>query len=195
MAREPDPQVLRLRKKHAPGGHETPIAADGERLYLSQSLRQAVVAALIVAVVFIVIWAMLTSAAGRIFPWLTVVLGTLVGLAVRRAGQGFDWRFPAVAVGVTVLGAVAGKIVLAAGTTAQEFGITTVAVLKSVTIYTWPVFFAESMTAADWIYAAIAAVVAAWFATRRLTRREYHAVRIWREENGRQSDAEAKNLR
>lgn len=184
MAREPDPQVLRLRKKHAPGGHEAPSATDGERLYRAQSVRQALVAALIVAVIFVVIWSMLTTAIGRIFPWLTVVLGTIVGLAVRRAGEGYDWRFPAVAVGVTTIGAVVGKIVLAAGTTAEAFGITTIAVLKSVTIYTWPVFFAESMTAADWIYAGMGAVAAAWYAPRRLNRREYQAVRIWREANG-----------
>jgi hypothetical protein len=183
MAAEPDPQVLRLRKKHSPAGHDTPVAADGARLYQAQSFRQAMVAGLIVSVVFIVIWSMFTSAIGRIFPWMTIGLGIAVGLAVRRAGQGFDWRFPTLASLLTVLGAVSGKIVIAAGTTAQQFGISTVAALKSVTVYTWPVFFSESMTAVDWIFAAIAALGSAWFATRRLNRREYQAVRIWQEEN------------
>lgn len=183
MTEEPDPQVLRLRKRHAPGGHETPVAADGERLHRSQSLPDAFMGGTIVVVVFVVIWSMFTTSMGRIFPWMTVILGVAVGLAVRRAGQGFDWRFPVLATALTILGSVAGKVVIAAGTTASEFGITTVAVLRSVTIYTWPVFFSESMTAVDWIFAAIASVAAVWFARRRLNRRDYQAVRIWREAN------------
>ena len=109
-------------------------------------------------------------------------LGVMLGFAVRRAGQGIDWRFPALAAVLTFAGAIMANIILAAGTTAGEFDITTISVLRHVTTYTWPVFFAEVMTAADWIFAAFAAGIAAWYANRRLNRREFQALQIWREE-------------
>ena len=82
MTAEPKHQVLRLRKKHAPGSHQPPVAADGERLVRAQSLLHAAMAAFIAIVIFAVIWSMLTAAFGRIFPWMTMLLGVLVGFAV-----------------------------------------------------------------------------------------------------------------
>jgi hypothetical protein len=184
MSAEPKHQVLRLRKKHAPGSHEKPVARDGERLVRAQSLRQAIMAGIIVIVVFAVIWSMLTATVGRIFPWMTMLLGALVGFAVRRAGQGLDWRFPATAAVLAFVGSLFAKLVIAAGTTAGEFDVSTIAVLSSVTTMTWPIFFAEAMTQADWAYAIFAAGIAAFLAGRRLSRREYQALRIWQEKEG-----------
>ena len=79
------------------------------------------------------------------------------------------------------MGSIFSKIVIAAGSTAGEFEIGTLRVLRSVTTMTWPVFFDEAMTTADWIFALFAAVIAAFYANRRLNRREYQAVRIYRE--------------
>lgn len=181
MSAESDHQVLRLRKKHAPGSHAPPVAKDGERLISAQSLPHALMAGFIATVLFAVIWSMLTNASGRVFPWLTMFLGVLVGFAVRRAGQGLDWRFPVVAAGLAIAGSVFGNIVLAAGTSARELGSSTLVVLREVTFMTWPVFFDEAMRAADWVFAAVGAVIAAFFANRRLNRREYQALRIWQE--------------
>ena len=179
MTTEPHHQVLRLRKKHAPGRHERPVAADGERLLRAQSIGRALLAGLIAVVLFAVIWSMLTAALGRIFPWMTLLLGMMVGFAVRRAGHGLDWRFPCIAGVLAFLGSILAKIVIAAGTTAGEFEIGTLKVLSSVTTMTWPVFFAEAMTVADWVFAASAAAIAAFYANRRLNRREYQALRIY----------------
>lgn len=182
MSAEPTPQVLRLRKKHTPGRHERPVAKDGERLVLAQSVRQAVMAGVIAIVVFAVIWSMLTTASGQIFPWMTMLLGVFVGFAVRRAGQGLDWRFPMIAAVLAFAGSILANVVIAAGTTAGELDTSTIVVLSAVTTMTWPIFFAEAMTAADWVFAALAAGIAPFFASRRLNRREYQALRIWQEQ-------------
>ena len=182
MTAEPDHQVLRLRKKHAPGNHERPVAADGERLVRAQSLGHAAVAAFIAIVIFAVIWSMLTALSGRIFPWMTMLLGVLVGFAVRRAGQGLDWRFSSLAAALAFAGAVLAKVVIAAGTTAREFDVSILEVLRSVTTMTWPIFFDETMTAADFVFAAFAAGIAAFYSNRQLNRREYQALRVWQED-------------
>ena len=181
MTAEPHHQVLRLRKKHAPGRHEQPVAADGERLLRAQSVGHALLAGLVAVVLFAVTWSMLTAALGRIFPWMTLLLGVLVGFAVRRAGHGLDWRFPCLGGVLAFLGSIFAKIVIAAGTTAGEFDIGTLTVLRSVTTMTWPVFFDEAMTTADWVFAVFAALIAAFYANRRLNRREYQALRIYQE--------------
>jgi len=182
MTAEPNYQVLRLRKKHAPGSHERPVAADGERLVRAQSLGHAAMAAFIAIVLFAIIWSMLTAAFGRIFPWMTMLLGVLVGFAVRRAGQGLDWRFSSLAAALAFAGAILANVVIAAGTTAGEFDVGTLTVLRSVTTMTWPIFFDEAMTAADWAFAAIAAGIAAYYAIRQLDRREYQALRLWQDD-------------
>lgn len=185
MARDPNQQPLRLRKKHAPASDSRPDAADGERLIRAQSLRHAAFAGLVAIVAFAAIWAMLTSLTGRVFPWLTLLLGYLVGMVVRRGGQGIDWPFPVLAATLAFIGSILANIVVAAANTAIEFDTNTLAILRHVTTFTWPVFFDEVMTAADFVYALTSAGIAAFYANRRLTRRQYHAVRRWREQRAR----------
>ena len=55
-------------------------------------------------------------------------------------------------------------------------------VLRSVTTMTWPIFFDETMTAADFVFAAFAAGIAAFYSNRQLNRREYQALRVWQED-------------
>lgn len=175
-------QVLRLPRKHAAKTLTPPNPADGERLAREQSVRNAIMAGLIVIVVYSAAWAFLSTTIQRIFPWLTVVQGVLIGLAVRRAGRGLDWRFPTVAAVLAMIGALAGSIVVAAAFTASEFDTGTITILRGVTAMTWPVFFDEAMTPADAVYALFAAAVAAFYANRRLTRAQYLALRTWQQE-------------
>jgi hypothetical protein len=112
---------------------------------------------------------------------MTVVLGITVGLAVRRAGNGLDWRFPVIAAFMTLIGALASNVVVAAAFTARALETSTLNVLRAVTSMTWPVFFDEAMTPADLAYALIGAGVAAFYANRRLTRTQYLALREWQE--------------
>ena len=181
MAYDPDNQVLRLPKKHASGIDEPPDPELGQRLVAAQSVRNALTAGLIVIVVFAVLWVLVTAVTERLFPWFTVLLGFAVGYAVRRTGKGLDWRFPALAAVLTVVGSLLGIIVVSAATTAGEYNTSTVTILSRATPLTWPVFFEEVLTAADYIYATIASGIAAFYANRRLTRRQYFALRQWRE--------------
>lgn len=173
--------VLRLPKKHTSKIRIEPTAGDGAGLVREQSVRDAIAAGLIVVIVFCVLWAMLSELINRVLPWLTLVLGVLTGLVVRRAGRGLDWRFPALAAMFAVLGALAGNILVAATATAAEFDTGTLTVLRAVTSMTWPEFFGEKMTPADWVFMLFAAILAAVYAKRRLTRREYLALRKWQE--------------
>jgi len=153
-----------------------------------QSLRDALLASLIVVILFSILWAMLSTLSNRIFPWMTIVLGILVGLVIRRAGRGLDWRFPALAAAITLLGALIGNVVVAAAFTAAVLDTSTFAVLGAVTSMTWPVFFDETISAADIIYALFAAATAAFYANKRLNRGEYLALRKWRErDNGKRT--------
>jgi hypothetical protein len=186
MHRMPDPKnVLRLRKKHGEGRKVDITAADGARLVRAQSFRGAVVASLIAIVLFCVVWISLTSLTNRVFPWMTVVLGAGIGLLVRRAGKGVDWRFPTLAAVMAVVGAIVGNVVLAASITASQYEIGTLQILQAVTSMTWPVFFDEVWNVADGFYAIVAAGVAAFFANPRLTRAQFHALRLWREQSDR----------
>jgi len=142
-----------------------------------QSLPNALYAGLIVIIVFSVLWAMASTLLNRILPWMTVILGILIGLAVRRAGKGLDWRFPVLAAVLAAIGALLSNVVVAAAFTASALDTSTLHVLRAVTSMTWPVFFDEALSVVDIIYAFAAAALAAFYANRRLTRAEFHALR------------------
>lgn len=131
-------------------------------------------------VVFCVLWIALSELFDRIFPWMTVLLGAMVGFAVRQAGRGVDWRFPLLAAVLTLFGALLANVVVAASTTAEIFDTSTLHVLQSVTSMTWPVFFDEVLNVADGFYAVLSAGLAAFLANRQITRSQYHALRLWR---------------
>lgn len=173
--------VLRLHKKHLPKVNKEPTLEDARRLVAAQSVRNAIMASLITIIVFSTLWAMFSTLIGSIYPWMTLVQGILIGLAVRRAGFGLDWRFPVLAALFAALGALLGNIVVAAAFTAPELGTTTLNVLRNLTALTWPVFFDEVMTPADLVLALFAAGIAAFYANRRLTREQNLALRTWEE--------------
>jgi len=171
---------LRLRKKHGSGERRDVEVRDGERLVLAQSMRNAFVAGLIAIILFCVIWTALSSLLNKVFPWMTVLLGVMLGFAVRYTGRGVDWRFPLLAGALALFGALLGNVVVAASYTAETFDTGTLQILRAVTSMTWPVFFDEVLTVADGFYAVLAAGLAAFFANRRLTRSQYYALRMWR---------------
>lgn len=171
-----------MRKRHTPSERVTLGADAGRKLEKQQSIRDAVVGGVIVVILFSILWAMLSTLINRIFPWMTILLGMLVGLVIRRAGRGVDWRFPTLAAAMTVLGALVANVVVAAAFTAESLDASTFEVLRAVTAMTWPVFFSEALSAADIVFAFFGAAVAAFYANRRLSRAEYHALRKWQEE-------------
>lgn len=183
MKDKPKYNVLRLRKKHGDGRGLDVTAVDGERLVRAQSLRNAVVASLVILVVFCVLWISLSVFTNRVFPWMTVVLGAMLGLAIRRAGRGVDWRFPTLAAVMALAGSIASNVVLGASTTAESYGMGILETLQAVTVMTWPVFFDEVWTVADGFFAVVSAGIAAFFANRRLTRVQFYALRKWRQQS------------
>jgi len=174
--------IFRLRKRHTPAEAVKLGAEDGRLLVQDQSLRDSIVAGLIVVILFSALWAMASMLINRIFPWMTLVLGIFVGLVERRAGRGLDWRFPVLAAAMTLLGALVSNVVVAAAFTAAALDTNTFTILRAVTSMTWPVFFDEAVSAADVVYAFCGAGVAAFYANRRLSRAEYHALRMWQKE-------------
>jgi len=172
--------IVRPPKRHR-GAAADIDGVDVGRLVKEQSLRDAVMASLIVAILFSVLWAMLSTLVNQVFPWMTIILGVAMGRVIRRAGRGLDWRFPALAVAMTLVGALVSNVVVAAAFTAEELGVSTFEVLRAVTTMTWPVFFDEVLSAADIIFGLFAAAVAAFYAKRALSRSEYGALRKWRE--------------
>lgn len=185
MTAQKNPHPLRLRKKHGEGQRPDATAADGARLVRAQSLRNAITAGLIVFVVFCLAWIAISSLTGRVFPWMTVVLGFLLGIAIRHAGRGVDWRFPVLAGVFAMVGSVLSNVVLAASTTAAEFGTGTFDILRAVTSMTWPVFFDEVWNIGDSLYAVLSAGLAAFLAPRKLSRSEFYALRMWRQKSDR----------
>ncbi len=177
MAYDPDNTVLRLPKRHAPGIDEKPDPDLGRRLEAAQSMRNAVTMGLIVVVLFAALWGVVTALTGRVWPWFSTLLGFALGYSIRYVGKGLDWRFPALAAGLAILGSLLGIIVISAAYTAGEFDTSTLTILSRATQMTWPVFFDEVLTGADYVFALIAAVIAAFYANRRLTRRQYFALR------------------
>jgi hypothetical protein len=183
MTTTQNPNPLRLRKRHGEGHRPEATAADGERLVRAQSVRNAIVASLIVLIIFCVLWIALSAMTNRVFPWMTVLLGVLLGLAIRYTGRGVDWRFPVLAAVMALMGSMASNIVLAAATTGESFGMSTLETLQAVTTTTWEVFFERVWNAAHGFYAVVAAGLAAFLANRRLTRAQFYALRKWRDQS------------
>jgi len=176
------PSPLRLRKRHGSGTSKDVTSADAGRLVHAQSVRNAFIASLVAIILFSVFWIALTELTNRFFPWATVVLGFLIGHSIRLAGRGIDWRFPVLAAVMTIFGALAANVILAASVTAEGLGVGTLQLLRAVTSMTWPVFFSEVLTIADFFFAVIGSGLAAFYSNRRLTRNEYLALRLWRDE-------------
>ena len=185
MTARRNPHPLRLRKEHGEGNRPETTAADGARLVREQSLRNAIVAGFAIVAIFCLAWILISSMTGRVFAWMTVVLGYLLGIAIRHAGRGVDWRFPALAAAFAVVGSVLSNVVLAASTTAAEFGTGTLDILRAVTTMTWPVFFDEVWNIGDSVYALLSAGLAAFLSPRKLSRNEFFALRLWRHESDR----------
>ncbi len=146
MTDAPANSPLRLRKRHGDGKPVDASVADGQRLVDAQSPRNAIMAGLIVIIVFSIFWVSVTTLSNKHFPWFTVILGMMLGYAIRVTGRGLDWRFPTMAAALAMLGSLCSNIVVAASVTAERESTSTIDILLSVTTLTWPVFFDEVMT-------------------------------------------------
>jgi hypothetical protein len=169
--------MFRLRQKHSRYVYEESAPVNADRLIAAQSVRAAITAAAIAIIAFNIVWAYTASASGKYFPWVAVVQGAAIGMAVQRIGRGLDWRFPLIAGVAAWTGAFTGNLFIALEFTASETG--------RVSGDWWQIvnnFLVHTVTVVDVIYAFSAVAVATYYSKRRLNRHQVFALRKHAEE-------------
>jgi hypothetical protein len=175
--------MFRLNQKHSKNLGKAASEADGASILAAQSLPAAVLAAVMVVILMNLLWMMSASLLNRVFPWYAIIQAIPVGYAVRRAGQGLDWRFPLLAALMAWVGSYTGNFILAADTAADEFGTGALHIISSMSEWTLGLYFDEVVSSADHVYALYAAGIAAFLARRRLTRSQEYAFRTYQRDN------------
>ncbi|MEM9208902.1 MAG: hypothetical protein AAGA61_06625 [Pseudomonadota bacterium] len=170
--------TLRLGKRYEP---QRSKEVDLEKLLNEQSVRSALLGALLAVFIVGVIWVAGGLLFDQFFPWFSVILGLFIGRAVRHYGLGLDWRFPLIAAVAAVIGAFLGSFASALFLTGREFDTSALALLGELTWHTVATFATREFGTVGTIYAGMAAAVAAFFAKRRLDRYEAVALRKYRE--------------
>jgi len=164
--------MFRLRQKHSRTLYSQSVPVSPEKLIAAQSVRAAITGAAITVITFNIVWAYTASASGRYFPWLAVVQGAVIGMAVQRSGRGLDWRFPLIAGVAAWTGAFSGNLFIALEFTATETGFINGGGRQIVRD-----FFVNTVTVIDVIYAFCAVAVATYYSKRQLNRNEVFAIR------------------
>lgn len=96
---------------------------------------------------------------------------------MQRFGRGLDWRFPLLAAVVACMASYFGNLMIGVLETGRYIEASPASVLRGLSRDTMRVFFDNTISPVDHIYAFCSAGVAAFFANRRLNRREVLAVR------------------
>ncbi|MDA0992268.1 MAG: hypothetical protein O3A13_01395 [Proteobacteria bacterium] len=169
--------MFRLKQKHSQKEAEKRPAADGRRLLAEQSAARAFAAGIAVALLLCWLWAMFTVATGRVFPWFSVLIGVMIGIAVQRFGRGLDWRFPVLAAVVAAFAAYAGNLMIGIFETGRYIEAAPLRVVSGLSQDSIKYFFSNAISPIDHIYAICACAVAAFFANRRLKRHEVLGLR------------------
>ena len=94
-----------------------------DRLRSRQRLGLAIVAGMLAAIAGAVIWAAATISTGYQIGWLAIIVGVLVGMAVRIAGNGFDRVFGITAALLSLFGCALGNLLTVAYFIARAEGI------------------------------------------------------------------------
>lgn len=175
--------MLRSRKKRAAQSLAPPAGVAARDFIDGQAPGAALVASIAIAVLLNVIWLWLADLTGSFYHWFSLLQGPLIGLSVRRAGRGVDWRFPALAAVVTFVAAFSGNFLVSLSTTSAVLEVGPLQVLRGLTLWTWQTWYAEVLGATDFIYALFAACVAAFYSRRPLQRQEILALRSMQQES------------
>lgn len=174
--------MLRLPKRYARDDDEAPKTADAGLLLAQQNLARGLAMSLAVAALAVALWVWACMLFDRYFPWGSVLQGVLIGLGMRRYGRGIDWRFPLAAAGVAAVAAALGSFLIALFLTGREFGTGALELIGEVSMHTLSTFFRREFGVVGVIYMASGAVLASFYANRRLERHE--AVALRRLQNG-----------
>jgi hypothetical protein len=174
--------MFRLRHKHTQRKPALFAKPDARRILAEQSLPRAIVGGAAAALLLCWLWALFSMSTGRVYPWFSVAIGALIGLAVQRFGRGLDWRYPLAAALLGCTAAYLGNLMIGVVETGRYIEASPLRVVAGLSRDTLENFFGNTIGPVDHIYAFCAAGVAAFFANRRLNRREVHAVRTLTDE-------------
>ncbi len=94
-----------------------------DRIRSRQNLGLAIVAGLLAMTAGAAIWAAATISTGYQIGWLAIIVGVLVGMAVRIAGNGIDRVFGITAALLSLLGCALGNLLTVAYFVAQAEGV------------------------------------------------------------------------
>ena len=169
--------MFRLKQKHSPDKRKQLPPADGHKLLAEQSVRRGTLGTLAVALLLCWAWAMFAMLTGRVFPWFTILMGAVIGMAMQRFGRGLDWRFPVIAMVIAGLAAYAGNLMIGVFETGRYIDAEPVRVMGGLSFDTLRNFFRNTISPVDHIYAFSACGVAAFYANRRLKRHEVLGLR------------------
>ena len=117
-------------------------------------------------------------------PWFSVLIGALIGIAMQRLGRGLDWRFPVMAAVVAGLAAYAGNLIIGVFETGRYIEAAPISVVGGLSTDTMRVFFRNTISPIDHIYAFSACGISAFFANRRLKRHEVLGLRTMDNQDG-----------
>ncbi len=145
-------------------------------------MKGAAVAGGVAVLVTIALWVALALVFDRYFPWFSVVQGFIVGRAIQRYGCGIHWSYPVLAGALVCVAAFVGSFTVALFLTSREFYTPVLTLVGEISLHTIRVFVAENFQTAEIIYMSFAAMLAAFFSSRRLSREEAIALRRLREQ-------------
>lgn len=173
--------MLRLPKKHSRDPEARPRPVDARKLLADQALARGVSLSLAIAVVCMALWVWSGLLFDRYFPWVSVLQGVVIGIAMRRYGRGIDWRFPLASALIAALAAALGSFLNALFLTGREFGTGALELVDEISLHTLETFFAREFGVVGLIYLFFGAVLAAFYSNRRLGRAEALALRRLRD--------------
>lgn len=142
--------------------------ATAASLHAAQNLSRGVTFTMIWAVITVALWAYVALLFDRYFPWVSMLQGVVIGLAMQRYGKGLNWRYPANAALITAFAAVVGSFLVALCLTGREFGTGALALIDEISPHTVKTFLVRDFGVVGVIYMMFAAALAGFFANRRL---------------------------
>ena len=150
---------------------------------LEQSLGRGTLGTFAVALLLCWVWGLFAMTTASVYPWFTIPMGALIGLAMQRFGRGLSWHYPVVAAVIAAAAAYAGNLLIGVFETGRYIEATPVEVLRGLSSDTLRNFFRNTVNPVDHIYAFSGCGVAAFFANRRLKRHEVLGLRNFEREN------------
>lgn len=169
--------MFRLRQKHSRHSAAVKPAEIAPTVLIeAQSVRDGILGGLAALVLVHLCWAYSAVLLDRVFPWMTIVQGALIGMGVQRLGRGLDWRFPLIAALWSFPASFTGNLVVALSLTANAAGVAIVDVIAGLSASSLQKFYSETITSVDIIFAFCSIALATFFAKRRLTRQQANAL-------------------